>query len=41
LGDVGYYVAQTWGWLWALYALVTPADIIEGAVAKFERRAGL
>jgi NTP pyrophosphatase (non-canonical NTP hydrolase) len=40
LGDVGYYVAQTWGWLWALYVLVTPADIISSAVVKFERRAG-
>jgi NTP pyrophosphatase (non-canonical NTP hydrolase) len=40
-GDVGYYVAQTWGWMWALYALVTPARIIEGAVAKFEGRAGM
>jgi hypothetical protein len=38
-GDVGYYVAQAWHWLWWLYAAVTPANIIEGACAKFERRA--
>jgi len=38
-GDVGYYVAQTWGWLWAIYAAATPAHIIEAACAKFERRA--
>lgn len=39
-GDVGYYVAQTWGWLWALYALVTPEEIVARAVKKFTRRAG-
>ena len=38
-GDVGYYVAQTWPWLWRLYAAVTPEGIIERAVTKFERRA--
>jgi NTP pyrophosphatase (non-canonical NTP hydrolase) len=37
-GDVGYYVAQTWGWLWWLYAAVTPQEVIEKACAKFERR---
>ena len=38
-GDVGYYVAQTWGWLWRLYAAITPAEIADSAAAKFERRA--
>lgn len=38
-GDVGYYVAQAWGWLWAMYAAITPQSIIDSAVAKFERRA--
>jgi len=38
-GDVGYYVAQSWDWLWWLYAAVTPAGIINAACRKFERRA--
>ena len=38
-GDVGYYVAQTWPWLWHLYAAITQQSIIDSAVAKFERRA--
>jgi hypothetical protein len=38
-GDVGYYISQTWGWLWWVYASLTPAEIIEGAVRKFEGRA--
>ncbi|MFZ6028047.1 MAG: hypothetical protein ACOYYS_10055 [Chloroflexota bacterium] len=38
-GDVGYYVAQTWGWLWWLYAKITPSHIVLSAVEKFERRA--
>jgi hypothetical protein len=38
-GDVGYYVAQTWGWLWWLYEAVTPEPIIAWAVEKFEARA--
>ncbi len=38
-GDAGYYVAHTWGWLWWLYEAITPANIIEAAVQKFERRA--
>lgn len=38
-GDVGYYVAQTWCWLWFLYAVVTPRNIIESACEKMERRA--
>ena len=37
-GDVGYYVAQTWDWLWWLYEAVTPTNLIEAAVEKFERR---
>lgn len=38
-GDVGYYVAQTWSWLWWLYAAITQDSIIQGAVEKFTRRA--
>lgn len=38
-GDVGYYIAQTWRWLWWLYEAITPYAIIESAVEKFERRA--
>lgn len=38
-GDVGYYVAQTWGWLWFLYALITSESIIHSAALKFETRA--
>lgn len=37
-GDVGYYAAQTWEWLWWLYRLVTPDSVIEQAVEKFEQR---
>jgi hypothetical protein len=40
-GDVGYYVAQSFGVAWALYALVTPRSVISAAAGKFERRAGL
>jgi hypothetical protein len=39
-GDVGYYIAQTWNWLWWLYRQITPVDVIERAVEKFEERAG-
>jgi hypothetical protein len=39
LGDCGYYIAQTWAWLWRLYETVTPSHIVRSAVAKFERRA--
>lgn len=38
-GDVGYYVSQTWGWLWWVYVSITPAEVVEGAVQKFEGRA--
>jgi len=38
-GDVGYYVAQAWDWLWRLYAAITPQYIIICAAQKFERRA--
>ena len=40
-GDVGYYIAQTWAWLWWLYAAITPAAIIQRAVVKFQGRAGV
>ena len=39
LGDCGYYLAQTWHWLWWMYAAVTPHHITSSAVKKFERRA--
>ncbi len=38
-GDVGYYVAQSFGVAWALYALATPRSVISAAAGKFERRA--
>ena len=38
-GDIGYYVAQTWTWLWWLYAVTTPETIIARAVEKFTVRA--
>ncbi len=38
-GDVGYYVAQTWGWLWRLYYAVTPDRIVAEAIRKFANRA--
>ena len=39
LGDCGYYIAQTWPWLWWLYEAITPSHIVENAVEKFEHRA--
>lgn len=39
LGDVGYYVAQSFDWAWAIYTALVPKSIIERAVEKFERRA--
>ncbi|RPI64532.1 MAG: hypothetical protein EHM48_00650 [Planctomycetaceae bacterium] len=38
-GDVAYYAAQTWGWLWWLYARITPSHIVMSAAVKFELRA--
>lgn len=38
-GDVGYYIAQTWTWLWWIYAFITPKSVIGAAVAKFQARA--
>ena len=38
-GDVGYYIAQTWGWLWWLYAAVTREAVLRRAVLKFYKRA--
>jgi len=38
-GDVGYYVAQTWGWLWRLYYAVTPDRVVADAIRKFANRA--
>jgi len=39
LGDCGYYIAQSFGALWALYALITPKSVMAAAAEKFERRA--
>lgn len=38
-GDVGYYVAQSLKWIWWMYETITPREIIEHAVKKFEKRA--
>jgi hypothetical protein len=40
-GDIGYYVASSYGVLKALYCLVTPKSVIEAAEKKFTERAGL
>jgi len=40
-GDVGYYLAQSFSFCWAFYALVTPPRVIQAAAGKFERQAGL
>jgi hypothetical protein len=39
IGDVGYYIAQTWDWLWWLYETIMPDHTIQSAVEKFEQRA--
>jgi len=38
-GDVGYYIAHTWGWLWRLYYAVTPDRVVADAIRKFAGRA--
>jgi len=38
-GDVGYYLAQSFSFFWAFYALITPRLIIQAAADKFEQRA--
>ncbi|MBD3260112.1 MAG: hypothetical protein GF334_00245 [Candidatus Altiarchaeales archaeon] len=38
-GDMAYYLAQSYDWLWWLYNLVTPQRIIDESVEKFEKRA--
>ena len=38
-GDIGYYVASSYGILKALYCLITPMDIIHQAEKKFAKRA--
>jgi len=40
-GDLAYYLAQSPSLFWFFYALVTPRSVLERAVRKFERRAGL
>ena len=39
MGDVAYYVAQSWDVLWALYADIVRRRILDRAVEKFSRRA--
>ena len=38
-GDIGYYIASSYGILKALYGLITPKIIIAQAEKKFEKRA--
>ena len=38
-GDIGYYIASSYGILKALYCLITPESIITQAEKKFEKRA--
>ena len=38
-GDAGYYIAQTWNWLWRLYCAITPRRVIRAAVDKYIFRA--
>ena len=38
-GDAGYYIAQTWNWLWRLYCAITPRRVIRAAVDKYMFRA--
>lgn len=38
-GDIGYYVASSYGILKALYCLITPKSVIETAEKKFMARA--
>lgn len=38
-GDIGYYVASSYGILKALYCLITPKSVIELAEKKFTARA--
>jgi hypothetical protein len=40
-GDVGYYVSQTWGWLWKAYFEVTPDGVMQKACLKFLYRASV
>jgi NTP pyrophosphatase (non-canonical NTP hydrolase) len=38
-GDCGYYIAQSFDWLWSLYAAITPESVIQSTAEKFDRRA--
>jgi len=38
-GDIGYYIASSYGILKALYGLITPSSVIEQAEKKFAKRA--
>lgn len=38
-GDIGYYIASSYGILKALYCLITPSSVIEQAEKKFAKRA--
>jgi hypothetical protein len=39
-GDMAYYIAQSYDWIWKAYEAVTPDDVIFDAVQKYETRAG-
>lgn len=39
VGDCGYYIAQSWTWLWWLYERLAPESVIAAACEKFEQRA--
>lgn len=38
-GDVGYYLSQSYDFLWEIYFFITPIEIIISACEKFEKRA--
>lgn len=37
-GDIGYYLAQSFGLLWWLYAIITPESIINQSIKKMDKR---
>lgn len=38
-GDIGYYLAQSYDFLWEMYSFVTPINVLDSANEKFIRRA--
>jgi NTP pyrophosphatase (non-canonical NTP hydrolase) len=39
IGDCGYYLAQSYDFIWELYIKFVPVNIIQRACVKFEKRA--